>query len=50
MISKLKKINVLVKDKGKIKTNPVLILNFNLDVKLEINLVHDRKESVDSSV
>ena len=41
MISKLKKINVLVKDGTKIKTNPAIILPFaSKDITLEINLLH----------
>ena len=40
IISKLKKINVLVKDGTKIKVNPVIILDFTKDVMLAINLMH----------
>jgi len=41
IISKLKKINVLVKDGTKVKVNPVIILPFEKeDVTLEIKLVH----------
>lgn len=40
MISRLKKLGVLVKDGTKVKVNPVIILNFNNDIRLEINLVH----------
>lgn len=40
IISKLKKINVLVKDRGKIKVHPAILLNFNSDVTLEIKLLH----------
>ena len=40
IVSKLMKMSVLVKDKGKIKVNPAIILNFNDDVKLEISLCH----------
>lgn len=36
IISKLKKKNILVKDKGKIKVHPVIALDFKSDVKLEI--------------
>jgi hypothetical protein len=39
IISKLKKIGVLVKDGSKIKVNPVITLNFENDIKLEINVV-----------
>lgn len=40
IISKLKKINVLVKDGTKVKVNPVIILNFDNDINMEINLTH----------
>ena len=39
IISKLKKVGVLVKDGSKIKVNPVITLNFENDIKLEINVV-----------
>ena len=40
MISKLKKLHVLTKIDGKIKIAPIIQLDFNKDVKLEISLVH----------
>ena len=40
IISKLKKIKVLVKDGTKTKVNPVIILDFNKDVILQISLTH----------
>lgn len=40
IISKLKKMHVLVKDKTKVKVNPIIILNFNNELKLEIDLTH----------
>lgn len=40
IISKLKKIGVLVKDGTKVKVNPVIILDFAKDVVLEIKLTH----------
>jgi predicted HTH transcriptional regulator len=39
IISKLKKMGVLVKDGSKTKVNPVITLNFENDVVLEIKLV-----------
>lgn len=39
IISKLKRMGVLVKDGSKIKVNPVITLNFENDVVLEIKLV-----------
>ena len=40
IISRLKKMGVLVKDGTKVKVNPKIILNFENDVTLEIRLVH----------
>jgi hypothetical protein len=40
MISKLKKMNVLVKDGTKVKVNPVILLNFKDNIKLEIHIEH----------
>lgn len=41
IISKLKKIGVFVKDGSKIKVNPVIILNFNGNITLEIKIEHN---------
>ena len=41
IISKLKKIGVLVKDGNKVKVNPVISLDFDNNLSLEIKLVHD---------
>ena len=40
IISKLKRMGVLVKDGSKIKVNPVILLNFSNDVMLDIKLLH----------
>ena len=40
IISKLKKVYVLVKDGTKVKVNPVIILDFNKNISLEIKLTH----------
>lgn len=40
IISKLKKMKVLIKDGTKTKVNPVIILDFNKNITLEINLTH----------
>lgn len=40
IISKLKKVGVLVKDGTKVKVNPVIVLDFNKNVTLEIKLTH----------
>lgn len=39
-ISKLKKLGMFVKEGGKIKVNPQIVLNFENDITLEIKLVH----------
>lgn len=38
IISKLKKMKVLVKESGKIKVNPMIILDFEKEIKLAITL------------
>ena len=48
IISKLKRGKVLVKDKGKIKVNPLILLNFNNDVILQIQLTHFNNVNKDS--
>lgn len=40
IISKLKKINVLVKDGTKVKVNNMIVLDFTKDITLEIKLTH----------
>jgi len=39
-ICKLKKLGVLIKEGGKIKVNPMIVLNFSGDVSLIISLTH----------
>jgi hypothetical protein len=40
MISKLKRIGVFMKDGTKVKVNPVIVLNFDKDITLQINVTH----------
>jgi len=40
IISKLKRVNILIKDGTKVKVNPMIILPFEKDVTLEIKLIH----------
>ena len=40
-VSRLKGKHILVKEKGKIKINPRLVINFDLDVVLTIKLLHE---------
>jgi hypothetical protein len=41
IISKLKKIGVFVKENGKVKVNPVIVIDFKKNVTLDIKLVHE---------
>jgi hypothetical protein len=41
IISKLKKIGIFIKDNGKVKVNPVIVIDFSKDVTLDIKLVHE---------
>ena len=40
IISKLKKMKVFVKDGTKVKVNPVILLNFEKDIVLQITILH----------
>jgi DNA-binding MarR family transcriptional regulator len=40
IISKLKKMGILIKDGSKVKVNPVIVLDFSKDITLEIKLVN----------
>jgi hypothetical protein len=40
IISKLKKMGVFVKDGTKVKVNPVILLNFEKDIVLQITILH----------
>jgi hypothetical protein len=40
IISKLKRLGIFIKDKGKVKINPIIVLDFTKDITLEIKLVY----------
>ena len=40
IISKLKKMGIFVKDGTKVKVNPLILLNFDKDIILQISLIH----------
>ena len=40
IISKLKKIGIFIKENGKVKVNPIIVIDFTKDITLEIKLVH----------
>ncbi len=41
IISKLKKIGIFIKENGKVKINPKIIIDFTKDLMLNIKLVHE---------
>jgi len=41
IISKLKKIGIFIKENGKVKVNPIIVIDFKKDITLEIKLVHE---------
>ena len=41
IISKLKKIGIFIKQDGKVKVNPVIVIDFSKDLTLEIKLEHE---------
>jgi hypothetical protein len=42
IISKLKRKRVLVKINGKVKVNPVIVVDFEKSIKLEIKIAHEK--------
>ena len=41
IISKLKRIGIFIKENGKVKVNPIIVIDFTKDLTLEIKLVHE---------
>ena len=41
IISKLKKVGIFIKEGGKVKVNPVIVIDFTKDLTLEITLTHE---------
>lgn len=41
IISKLKKIGIFIKENGKVKINPKIVIDFTKDLTLNIKLVHE---------
>ena len=41
IISKLKRIGIFIKENGKVKVNPIIIIDFTKDLTLDIKLVHE---------
>lgn len=43
IVSKLKKVGIFVKHLGKIKVNPIIVIDFKKNLNLVIRLVHDEE-------
>jgi hypothetical protein len=41
IVSKLKKLGIFVKENGKVKVNPKIIIDFHKDLMLNIKLIHE---------
>ena len=41
IISKLKKVGIFIKQDGKVKINPVIVIDFSKDLTLDIKLEHE---------
>lgn len=48
IISKLKKIGIFIKENGKVKVNPIIVIDFTKDLTLDIKLVHGEAKHNDS--
>ena len=48
IISKLKRIGIFIKENGKVKVNPIIVIDFTKDLTLEIKLVHEEAINNDS--
>jgi hypothetical protein len=40
IISKLKRVGIFIKENGKVKVNPIIVIDFTKNITLEIKLVH----------
>jgi hypothetical protein len=48
IISKLKKVGIFIKENGKVKVNPIIVIDFSKDLTLDIKLVHGEAINNDS--
>lgn len=48
IISKLKKVGIFIKENGKVKVNPIIVIDFKNDITLYIKLVHGEAINNDS--
>jgi TATA-box binding protein (TBP) (component of TFIID and TFIIIB) len=48
IISKLKKVGIFIKENGKVKVNPIIVIDFKKDLTLDIKLLHGEAINNDS--
>ncbi len=48
IISKLKKIGIFVKDSGKVRVNPIIVIDFKKNLNLVIRILHDEESKEDN--
>jgi hypothetical protein len=48
IISKLKRVGIFIKENGKVKVNPIIVINFTKDLTLDIKLIHGEAINNDS--
>lgn len=48
IISKLKKVGIFIKENGKVKVNPIIVIDFTKDLTLDIKLLHGEAINNDS--
>ena len=41
IVSKLKRLGIFIKENGKVKVNPIIVIDFNKNLTLDIQLVHE---------
>lgn len=49
IVSKLKKVGIFVKDAGKIRVNPLIVVDFRKDLNLVVKLAHNGKNSEETN-
>ena len=48
IISKLKRVGIFIKENGKVKVNPIIVINFTKDLTLDIKVIHGEAKHNDS--
>jgi len=48
MISRLKRLGIFIKEASKVRINSGIVLNFDNDIRMEINLTHGQASNINS--